>query len=230
MSASRGKWNSSRASATRASRASWTTGALGTERPAEDRGAIPGWSISDTSALKCCGVGGWIARCTRRTASPRAPCPGRSCWSSPQTPISGSPGQGRPARRAALLHDFPGHRLIRGWGAVGRPFARPTGLAGQVWSGRGQAWPVSPGMSKQGGSKIGMRQVLGWMTVLVLCCAAGAAGAEQEPDARLREAQTAFDEANKHWDAGRYADAIMCARWPFGKRPLARTIPSSPSR
>ena len=42
----------------------------------------------------------------------------------------------------------------------------------------------------------------------VLCCAAGAAGAEEKPDARLQEARTAFDEANRLWDAGRYADAI----------------------
>ena len=52
-----------------------------------------------------------------------------------------------------------------------------------------------------------MRQVRGWM--VGWCCAVRrAARGEETPDARLREAQTAFDEANTLWDAGRYADAI----------------------
>jgi hypothetical protein len=46
------------------------------------------------------------------------------------------------------------------------------------------------------------------MWVVVLCCVAGAAVAEEQPAARLREARAAFDEANTLWDAGRYADAI----------------------
>jgi len=46
------------------------------------------------------------------------------------------------------------------------------------------------------------------MMVVVLCCVAGAAVAQETPDARLREAQTAFDEAKTLWDAGQYADAI----------------------
>ncbi|HEX8822391.1 MAG TPA: tetratricopeptide repeat protein [Archangium sp.] len=61
-----------------------------------------------------------------------------------------------------------------------------------------------------------MQRVRGWLMVVVLCCAAGAAGAQEQPDARLHEARTAFDEAHTFWDAGRYADAI--AR---GERALA---------
>jgi CHAT domain-containing protein/Tfp pilus assembly protein PilF len=53
-----------------------------------------------------------------------------------------------------------------------------------------------------------MRQVRGWLIGVVLCCVAGTAVAEEKPEARLREARTAFDEANTLWDAGRYADAI----------------------
>jgi CHAT domain-containing protein/tetratricopeptide (TPR) repeat protein len=53
-----------------------------------------------------------------------------------------------------------------------------------------------------------MRQCLGQMMVVLLCCAAGAANGEAPPDAQLQEAQTAFDEANTLWDAGKYADAI----------------------
>ncbi|NPC80604.1 tetratricopeptide repeat protein, partial [Pyxidicoccus fallax] len=48
----------------------------------------------------------------------------------------------------------------------------------------------------------------GWLVVVALCCAARAATGEELPEARLREAQTAFDEANTLWDSGRYADAI----------------------
>jgi CHAT domain-containing protein/Tfp pilus assembly protein PilF len=50
-----------------------------------------------------------------------------------------------------------------------------------------------------------MRQVREWLMVVVLCCAAVAA---EKPDARLQEAQTAFDEANTLWDKGQYADSI----------------------
>jgi CHAT domain-containing protein/lipopolysaccharide biosynthesis regulator YciM len=53
-----------------------------------------------------------------------------------------------------------------------------------------------------------MRQVRGWLMVVVLCCAAGVAEGMAQPDVRLREARTAFDEANTLWDAGRYAEAI----------------------
>jgi CHAT domain-containing protein/Tfp pilus assembly protein PilF len=52
-----------------------------------------------------------------------------------------------------------------------------------------------------------MRQVFGWMTLIVLCCAAGAAAGEQQPDARLQEAQTAYDEAITLNKAGKYAEA-----------------------
>ena len=47
-----------------------------------------------------------------------------------------------------------------------------------------------------------------WLWVVLLCCAAAVAHAEAPPDARLREAQTAFDEAGTLWDARRYEDAI----------------------
>ncbi len=46
------------------------------------------------------------------------------------------------------------------------------------------------------------------MMVVVLWCVAGAAVAEEEPDARLREARTASGEADTLWDEGQYADAI----------------------
>nr|QKW93719.1 photosystem I assembly protein Ycf3 [Vitiosangium cumulatum] len=53
-----------------------------------------------------------------------------------------------------------------------------------------------------------MWRTLGWMTVVVLCCAAGKAVGEEQPDPRLPEAQTAFEEATKLWKAGKYAEAI----------------------
>jgi CHAT domain-containing protein/uncharacterized protein HemY len=53
-----------------------------------------------------------------------------------------------------------------------------------------------------------MRRILGWVAVVVLCCAARAAARDNPPDARLQEAQTAFDEASSLWDAGKYADAV----------------------
>jgi hypothetical protein len=53
-----------------------------------------------------------------------------------------------------------------------------------------------------------MWQVLGWVTVVALCCAAGAAAGEEKPDARLEEAQRAFDEALTLYEAGKYADAV----------------------
>jgi CHAT domain-containing protein/uncharacterized protein HemY len=53
-----------------------------------------------------------------------------------------------------------------------------------------------------------MQRILGWMAVVVLCCAARAAARDNPPDARLQEAQTAFNEASSLWDAGRYADAV----------------------
>ena len=52
-----------------------------------------------------------------------------------------------------------------------------------------------------------MRQVAGWVAMVALCCAASVAASEAPPDARLQEAQTAFDEADRFWDAGRYAEA-----------------------
>ena len=58
---------------------------------------------------------------------------------------------------------------------------------------------------QQGGQ---MRRVFEWMTLVVLCCAAGVEAVEQPSDARLREAQAAFDEATKLQEAGRYSEAI----------------------
>jgi CHAT domain-containing protein/Tfp pilus assembly protein PilF len=46
------------------------------------------------------------------------------------------------------------------------------------------------------------------LAVVVVCCVASAAFAEETRDTRLQEAQTAFDEANTLWDAGRYDEAI----------------------
>nr|QKW93740.1 photosystem I assembly protein Ycf3 [Vitiosangium cumulatum] len=54
-----------------------------------------------------------------------------------------------------------------------------------------------------------MWRMLGWTAVVVLCCATGKAVAgEEQPDPRLSEAQTAFEEATKLWKAGKYAEAI----------------------
>jgi CHAT domain-containing protein/tetratricopeptide (TPR) repeat protein len=53
-----------------------------------------------------------------------------------------------------------------------------------------------------------MKWIHGMMMAVALCCVASAAVAEEKTDARLQEAQTAFDEANKRWDEGQYADAI----------------------
>ncbi|EPX58744.1 hypothetical protein D187_003705 [Cystobacter fuscus DSM 2262] len=56
-----------------------------------------------------------------------------------------------------------------------------------------------------------MSQVFGWMLVVNLCCAVGAAAGEELSDARLQEAQTAFDEATKLREEGKYADAFARA-------------------
>lgn len=56
-----------------------------------------------------------------------------------------------------------------------------------------------------------MRQVLGWLLVMVLCCAARGEAGEAQPDARRVEAQAAFDEATKLQDAGRYSEAVARA-------------------
>jgi len=39
-----------------------------------------------------------------------------------------------------------------------------------------------------------MRQVLGWVAIVALCCATGAWAGEERQDGRLVEARTAFDE------------------------------------
>ncbi|WNG41574.1 CHAT domain-containing protein [Archangium violaceum] len=54
-----------------------------------------------------------------------------------------------------------------------------------------------------------MWRILGWTVVVVLCCATGKAVAgEDQPEPRLSEAQTAFEEATKLLEAGRYAEAL----------------------
>ncbi|WP_164021593.1 CHAT domain-containing tetratricopeptide repeat protein [Pyxidicoccus trucidator] len=53
-----------------------------------------------------------------------------------------------------------------------------------------------------------MRQILGWIAVVVLCCVAEAAAGEEKPDARQQEAQRAYDEAKKLDEAGKYAEAV----------------------
>ncbi|WNG32081.1 tetratricopeptide repeat protein [Cystobacter fuscus] len=56
------------------------------------------------------------------------------------------------------------------------------------------------------------------MTVVLLCCAAGAAAGEEQPDARLQVARTAFDEAKKLYNEGKYADAIAPAEQALSLR------------
>src|SRR5690348_6925369 len=53
-----------------------------------------------------------------------------------------------------------------------------------------------------------MRPLSRWIVVALLCCAARAAAGDTPPDERLQEAQTAFEEANSLWEAGKYADAV----------------------
>ncbi|WP_164013126.1 tetratricopeptide repeat protein [Pyxidicoccus trucidator] len=66
-----------------------------------------------------------------------------------------------------------------------------------------------------------MKTVFGWMTVVMLCFSAGAAIAEEPRDARLLEAQAAFDEATKLRDAGRYSEALAPAQHALTLREAA---------
>ncbi|QRO01309.1 tetratricopeptide repeat protein [Archangium violaceum] len=63
-----------------------------------------------------------------------------------------------------------------------------------------------------------MRRFLTWMTVVLLFCAAGAAAGEEQPDARLQEAQTALDEAKQLYGAGKYAEATSRAEHSLALR------------
>ncbi|MDC0712579.1 CHAT domain-containing protein [Stigmatella sp. ncwal1] len=47
------------------------------------------------------------------------------------------------------------------------------------------------------------------MTVVMLCCVAGTVKADEPGNPRLLEAQTAYDEAVKLFEAGKYADALV---------------------
>ncbi len=61
-----------------------------------------------------------------------------------------------------------------------------------------------------------MRRVFRWMMLVVLCCAASVSANEASTDARLQEAQAAFDEATKLQKEGKHAEAI-----PNGEHALA---------
>jgi CHAT domain-containing protein/Tfp pilus assembly protein PilF len=63
-----------------------------------------------------------------------------------------------------------------------------------------------------------MRRVFGWMLVVILCCAAGGGAGAETPEARLWEAQAAFDEATKLKDAGRYSEALARAEHALALR------------
>ncbi|HEX5746615.1 MAG TPA: tetratricopeptide repeat protein [Archangium sp.] len=63
-----------------------------------------------------------------------------------------------------------------------------------------------------------MPRFFGWMLAVVLCCAAGARAGEETPDARLREAQTAFDEATALQASGAYAEALARAEHALALR------------
>jgi hypothetical protein len=66
-----------------------------------------------------------------------------------------------------------------------------------------------------------MRRILGWMAVVILCRWVGTAVAEEPADARLQEAQTAFDEAKQLHNAGKYADAAARAEHALALREAA---------
>ncbi|QRK06183.1 tetratricopeptide repeat protein [Archangium violaceum] len=53
-----------------------------------------------------------------------------------------------------------------------------------------------------------MWRSLGWMILAVLCCTANVAAGEVRAEARLLEAQAAFDEANELQAAGQYTEAL----------------------
>ncbi|WP_444547782.1 CHAT domain-containing protein [Stigmatella ashevillensis] len=59
------------------------------------------------------------------------------------------------------------------------------------------------------------------MTVVILCWTAGASAAEEPGDARLQEAQTAFDEATKLKNAGSYSEALARAEHALALREAA---------
>jgi hypothetical protein len=54
--------------------------------------------------------------------------------------------------------------------------------------------------------------------VAVLCCAARAIAEETTPDARLLEAQSAYEQAKKLHEEGKYAEAVMQAEHALALR------------
>ncbi|MDC0709466.1 CHAT domain-containing protein [Stigmatella sp. ncwal1] len=66
-----------------------------------------------------------------------------------------------------------------------------------------------------------MRQVFGWMLVMVLCCAAGGEAAGEKPEARLAEAQAALDEAKKLQHSGEYSEALTRVQHALALREAA---------
>ncbi|MDY7229150.1 CHAT domain-containing tetratricopeptide repeat protein [Hyalangium rubrum] len=63
-----------------------------------------------------------------------------------------------------------------------------------------------------------MLKALGWAAVVALCCAASAVAGETVPDARLQQAQTAYEEAKRLDQAGKYAEAVAQAEQALSLR------------
>src|SRR4051794_9119883 len=83
---------------------------------------------------------------------------------------------------------------------------------------------MSPGLTVAGllSSRRGkMKRIFGWLAVVMLCVTPGAAIAEELRDAKLLEAQAAFDEATKLKDAGHYSEAIARAQHALALREAA---------
>jgi CHAT domain-containing protein/lipopolysaccharide biosynthesis regulator YciM len=66
-----------------------------------------------------------------------------------------------------------------------------------------------------------MKRIFGWLAVVLLCVAPGTAIAEESRDAKLLEAQAAFDEATQLKGAGKYSEAIARAQHALALREAA---------